>query len=350
MALNQPRRMSTPMLLNLAAVMVVIAGVRVAAELLIPFLLAIFIAVVCAPSVFWLQRQRLPRWLAVMLVVLILWALVLGMATLLGTSINSFTRAMPDYQASLELEFARLLEWLRGMGLKVPTESIQEQIDPGAAMRLARGVLTSLGGVLTNTFLIMVTVIFILLEAAGFPNKLHAAFGNSEPTLAAFGTFASGINKYLVIKTLMSLVTGVGVWILLTWVGVDFPVLWGLLAFLLNYIPTIGSIIAAVPAVLLALIQFGGTQGAVVAIGYLAINISIANFIEPQMMGRGVGLSTLVVFLSLVFWGWVFGPIGMLLSVPLTMTAKIALGTSERSRWLAIMLGPDISRETGDTD
>jgi predicted PurR-regulated permease PerM len=302
--------------------------------------------VICAPPVFWLQRKGLPRWAAILLVVLLLWAGFIGIATLLGTSINSFTRAMPGYQASLEQGFASLLEWLTGLGLKVPIASIQEQIDPGAAMRLARGVLTSLGGVLTNTFLIMVTVIFILLEAASFPVKLRSAFGNSETTMDAFGTFAGGVNKYLAIKTLMSLVTGVGVWLLLTLVGVDFPVLWGLLAFLLNYIPTIGSIIAAVPAVLLALVQFGGPKGLVVAAGYLVINIGIANFIEPQMMGRGVGLSTLVVFLSLVFWGWVFGPIGMLLSVPLTMIAKIALGTSEKSRWLAIMLGPELPPET----
>lgn len=349
MVSNGQKRGAVPLLLSLAAVVVVIAGLREAAELLIPFLLAIFIAVICAPSVFWLQRKKIPRWAAVLLVVLVLWGAFLGLATLLGTSVNNFTRAMPGYQASLEQGFAGLLAWLDGFGLHVPTASIQEQIDPGAAMRLARGVLTSLGGVLTNTFLIMVTVIFILLEAASFPDKLKSAFGQSETTMDAFGTFAGGINKYLAIKSLMSLVTGICVWMLLTLVGVDFPVLWGLLAFMLNYVPTIGSIIAAVPAVLLALIQFGGPKGLVVAVGYLVINLAIANFIEPQMMGRGVGLSTLVVFLSLVFWGWVFGPIGMLLSVPLTMTAKIALGTSEKSRWLAVMLGPEIQADSVDS-
>jgi len=346
---KEPKRGAVPSLLSMAAVVVVIAGVREAAELLIPFLLAIFIAVICAPSVFWLQKKKIPRWAAVLLVVVVLWCGILGLATLLGSSVNNFTSAMPGYQASLEQGFAKLLAWLNGFGLNVPTASIQEQIDPGAAMRLARGVLTSLGGVLTNTFLIMVTVIFILLEAASFPVKLRTAFGNSDTTMDAFGTFAGGINKYLAIKSLMSLVTGVGVWILLTLVGVDFPVLWGLLAFLLNYVPTIGSIIAAVPAVLLALIQLGGAQGLGGAAGYLVINIAIANFVEPQMMGRGVGLSTLVVFLSLVFWGWVFGPIGMLLSVPLTMTAKIALGTSEKSRWLAIMLGPEVPPESAES-
>jgi len=335
------KRGAVPMLLSLAALVVVVAGLREASELLLPFLLAVFIAVVCAPPVFWLQKHRLPRWLAVLLVVMCLWGFGLGVATLLGTSVNNFSQAFPDYQARLQEGFASLLSWLEAKGLHAPVESLRSQIDPGAAMRLARGVLTSLGGVLTNTFLIMVTVIFMLLEAASFPLKVRKAFGNADQTLAAFAEFAGGVNKYLAIKTLMSLLTGVAVWLMLLLFGVDFPVLWGLLAFLLNYVPTIGSIIAAVPAVMLTLVLFGGPKGLAVAIGYLAINLGIANFLEPQMMGRGVGLSTLVVFISLVFWGWVFGPIGMLLSVPLTMTAKIALETNEQTRWLAVLLGPD---------
>jgi len=331
---------AVPLLLSLAALVVVIAGLREASELLLPFLLAVFVAVVCAPPVFWLQRHRLPRWLAVLLVVLCLWGFGLGVATLLGSSVNNFSQVLPDYQSRLQAGFGDLLAWLDRLGLHAPVDSLRSQIDPGAAMRLAKGVLTSLGGVLTNTFLIMVTVIFMLLEAASFPVKVHRAFGNAEQTLTAFAEFAGGVNKYLAIKTLMSLLTGVAVWLMLLLFGIDFPVLWGLLAFLLNYVPTIGSIIAAVPAVLLTLVLFGGAKGLAVTAGYLVINLGIANFLEPQMMGRGVGLSTLVVFLSLVFWGWVFGPIGMLLSVPLTMTAKIALEISPQTRWLAILLGP----------
>lgn len=332
---------ATPLLVSLAALVVLIAGLQQASTLVVPFLLAIFVAVVCAPPVFWLQRHKVPRPAAVLIVVLLIWGVGLAIATILGSSINSFSQALPGYQVRLQDEFSGLLAWLASHGIKTPAESLQQQFDPGAAMRLAKGVLTSLGGVLTNTFLIMVTVIFMLLEAASFPVKLKTAFGNADKTLQAFAEFAGGLNKYLAIKTLMSLITGIGVWLMLVLLGVDFPLLWGLLAFLLNYVPTIGSIIAAVPAVLLALVQFGGPKGLVVGAGYLVINVGIANFLEPQMMGRGVGLSTLVVFISLVFWGWVFGPIGMLLSVPLTMTAKIALETNTQTRWLAILLGPE---------
>ncbi|HSG63786.1 MAG TPA: AI-2E family transporter, partial [Gammaproteobacteria bacterium] len=135
------------------------------------------------------------------------------------------------------------------------------------------------------------------------------------------------------------LVTGALAGSLCALVGLDFPVLWGLLAFLFNYVPTIGSLIAAIPPIALALVQFGAVQSAVIGIGYLVLNVTIGGLLEPRIMGRGLGLSTLVVFLSLVFWGWVLGPVGMLLSVPLTMTAKIALESGERTAPIAILLG-----------
>jgi predicted PurR-regulated permease PerM len=145
----------------------------------------------------------------------------------------------------------------------------------------------------------------------------------------------------------MSLATGIAVFILLVVVGVNYAVLWGLLAFFLNYVPNIGSIIAAIPAVLLALIQLGFVESVIVAAGFVIINLLVGNVIEPRFMGRGLGLSTLVVFLSLIFWGWVLGPVGMLLSVPLTMTAKIALDSREETRWIATLLGPEISAKNG---
>jgi predicted PurR-regulated permease PerM len=148
-----------------------------------------------------------------------------------------------------------------------------------------------------------------------------------------------------VIKTLTSLATGIAITIWMLILGVDYPLLWGFLAFMLNYIPTIGSIIAAIPTALLALVQLGSGYMVLVLIGYLVVNITIGNFIEPKVMGRGLGLSTLVVFLSLVFWGYILGPVGMLLAVPLTMILKIALGSSEETSWIATMLGSESAHE-----
>ena len=158
------------------------------------------------------------------------------------------------------------------------------------------------------------------------------------------------------IKTWVSLATG-ALAAVLCYVGLDFALLWGLLAFLLNYIPNIGSIVAGLPPLLLAIVQLGPLEATLIAAGYLAINNILGNFIEPRFMGQGLGLSTFAVLVSLVFWGWVLGPVGMLLSIPLTMAVKIAMEGRPETLWIAIMLGSgaDIeervgSRPSGETE
>jgi predicted PurR-regulated permease PerM len=227
---------------------------------------------------------------------------------------------------------------------------ILEYFDPGAAMQLAASTLAGFGGALTNAFLILLTVVFILLEASSLPQKIHAALHHPGASLAGFERFVDNVRRYMAIKSAVSLMTGVvittGLWL----IGVDYPLLWGVLAFLLNYVPNIGSIIAAVPAVLLAFVQLGTLSALLSAALYVAVNMIIGNAIEPRFMGRGLGLSTLVVFLSLVFWGWVLGPVGMLLSVPLTITVKIALESSSESHWLAVLLGPEGEAANGEEE
>jgi predicted PurR-regulated permease PerM len=159
--------------------------------------------------------------------------------------------------------------------------------------------------------------------------------------MSGFGRFSDTLNRYLVIKSSMSLATGVTITIALYILGVDYPVLWGIIAFMLNFVPNIGSVIAAIPAVLMALVQFGFAAAGWVALVYVVVNSVYGNLVEPKLMGRSLGLSTLVVFASLVFWGWLLGPVGMFLSVPLTMTMKIAFEASDESRWLAVLLGSE---------
>jgi predicted PurR-regulated permease PerM len=206
-------------------------------------------------------------------------------------------------------------------------------------MQMVGNTLSGLTGVLTNVFMIMLTVVFILLEASGLPLKIRAAKGDAEASLGAYREFLESVNRYLAIKTVFSLLTGVTVAGWLFVLDVDFPLLWGMVAFLLNYVPNIGSLIAAVPAVLLALVQYGPGSALLVALGFVAINTLYGSFLEPRYTGQGLGLSTLVVFISLVFWGWVLGPVGMLLSVPLTMVVKIALESRPDTRWIGILLG-----------
>jgi len=196
--------------------------------------------------------------------------------------------------------------------------------------------------VLSNAVLIMFTVLFMLLEAWSFPAKMGAMRGERGASiLGQIEQVIASTKHYTIVKALTSAATGILVGVGLALVGLDFAALWGFLAFVLNFVPNIGSIIAAVPAVLLSLVQLSPTATLIVIAIYIGVNSVIGNVIEPRIMGRQVGLSTLVVFLSLVFWGWLLGPVGMLLSVPLTIVIKFAAQASEETRWLAVMLGPE---------
>jgi len=216
---------------------------------------------------------------------------------------------------------------------------MNDMVNPSEALDVAQGVLLAVAALVSNSFMVLVTIVLILFEAAGFPDKLHAAFGDPSGS-QRYTKIKREIQHYLGIKTLVSLATGLFIGVALWLIGVDFALLWGVLAFLLNYIPTLGSIIASIPPTLLATVQFGPGPGLAVAGVFLAVNIVMGNFVEPYFMGRRLGLSTLVVFMSLVFWGWVWGPLGMLLSVPLTMILKIMLENNRELRWVSVLLGP----------
>jgi len=325
-----------------AAVIVVIYGMQMAKVLLVPFLIAVFLALITARPMLWLQQKRVPSFLAALIIVSTIMSILAIFGTILGSSIAEFTAALPGYQARLDAIVDGVFDFVvKHLNGDESMESLGDMIDPGWAMGLVATILNSLKDVLTNTFLIIFTMIFMLLEVSSFGTKVQAAFGRSADSLQRPRAFLNDLGRYLGIKTLVSSATGLCAG-LLTWsIGLDFPLLWAMLAFLLNYVPTIGSIIAAVPAVLLALVQLGPGEAGAIAIGFAGINVAFGNIIEPRLMGYGVGISPLVVFLGLVFWGWVFGPVGMLLSVPLTMAFKLAFESNANTRWIAILIGSE---------
>lgn len=337
---------STNVLISIAAVIVIVYGMQAAKVLLVPFLLAVFLALISVRPMLWLQQHKVPSIVAALLIVIAMMLVLAGVGGIVGTSIADFTDALPTYQARLDAIVQRTFNFLAGLfGYERTLADVGELIDPGWAMGQAATILNALQDVLTNTFLILFTIVFILLEASGMGVKVQAAFGRSTESLAGMREFLHDLGHYMGIKTLVSLATGVTASLLTWWIGVDFPLLWGMLAFLLNYIPAIGSIIAAVPPVLLALVQLGIAEASWTAIGFLGINMLFGNFLEPRIMGHGVGISPLIVFTGLILWGWIFGPVGMLLSVPLTMSLKLALEADERTRWLAIMIGSERDAE-----
>jgi predicted PurR-regulated permease PerM len=219
---------------------------------------------------------------------------------------------------------------------------VPDLLDPNKVMLGVRLLLSNASGLFATGLLVLLAVVFILMEVPAIPGKLKAAFHLTEAGNARLKRLLDNINRYMQIKSLTSLATAVCVWLLLWSLGVDFAVLWAVLAFFLNFVPVVGNIVMMIPAVLLALVQIGPSTALVVAVGYLVINTLIGNVIEPRIMGKGLGISTLAVFIALLFWGWLFGTVGMFLAVPLTTALIIALDASPHTRPLAILLGPEL--------
>ncbi|WP_336995754.1 AI-2E family transporter [Leclercia sp. UBA7405] len=322
----------------LGMLVIVLAGIRFAADIIVPFILALFIAVVLNPLVQRMVRLRVPRVLAISLLIGVI---ILGMVLLLaylGSSLNELARTLPVYRDSLLAPLQRLDPWLHRVGIDVSIEQLQTFIDPNAAMTLVTNLLTQLSNAMTSIFLLLLTVVFMLIEVPQLPAKLQPLMARPAEGMGAIQRALDSVTHYLVLKTAISVVTGLVVWGMLTLLEVRFAFVWGLLAFALNYIPNIGSVLAAIPPIVQVLAFSGFYDALIVLSSYLLINLVFGNILEPRMMGRGLGLSTLVVFLSLIFWGWLLGPVGMLLSVPLTIMVKIALEQTAGGQSIAVLL------------
>ena len=332
---------STGTVVKLAAILIIIAGIKAAASFITPFLLAVFISVIAAYPMNWLDKKKVPHILSVILVLVFMLFILTLLGGVTGGSIASFTQDLPSYEEKLKKIELENLKTLDVLGFDFSEESILESLDSSKILSFTATILNSIGSLMGASFLILLTVMFILIESNTFSQKICLISSDPTASRAQMKKVVSGIRHYLSIKTLTSLSTGILVAIFLTILGVDYPILLGMIAFLMNYIPNIGSLLAAIPAFLLALIQLGPSTAFWTAIGYLIINLIIGSFIEPRVMGKGMGLSTLVVFVSLIFWGWILGPVGMFLSVPLTMVAKIYFEANDSTKWIAVLLGSE---------
>ncbi len=321
-----------------AAIFIILAGLKLAANILVPFLLSVFIAIICNPIIAKADKYKIPKALSVISVVIIFVLIALSIASLVGNSLNQLSHLLPEYRLQLKGQFSWLTEQLAHYNIQISNDLLTQYFDPSAALNLAATMLSGLGSVMANFFLILITVIFMLFEASSLPLKFHFALDDPQMRQQQIDRFLIAVNHYIAIKTVVSIATGLLVALMLKIFGLDFYLLWGVLAFLLNYIPNIGSIIAAVPAMSLAVLQLGFAEAGFIGLGYMVINMVMGNVVEPRYLGKGLGLSTLVVFLSLIFWGWLLGTVGMLLSIPLTMIIKIALESSSEGRWFALLL------------
>ncbi|PVX42817.1 putative PurR-regulated permease PerM [Pasteurella langaaensis DSM 22999] len=328
-----------------ASLVIILAGIKLSAEIVVPFLLALFIAIICSPVIKFMTNHRVPHWLAIALLFVMILLLFFSLISLINSTVHEFTQSMPQYKllmAERINDLKALAEKLK-IPLNIDSTKLTQQFDPSSIMKLTSGLLVNFSNVVSNAFVLILVVIFMLLDAPTAKRKFTIAFSKNDREENSLEQHLDralqGIISYLGVKTTVSLLTGLSVWVLLELADVQYAVLWATLSFLFNYIPNIGSITAAIPIVVQALLLNGFSVGFIVAFGVMTINMVVGNVIEPKMMGKKLGLSTLVVFLSLLFWGWLLGTVGMLLSVPLTMALKIALESSFRTARYAVLLG-----------
>jgi predicted PurR-regulated permease PerM len=323
-----------------ACLVVVVYGLRYASAILLPSALGLFLAVLSLPVMLWLRHRRVPSWLAIFIPVVMNIAVIGLLVLVVSQSVSQFQTRIGFYVRELQaIQSSWFVAIEARTGITLTDYVNMQLVDPGAVVDLARGAVGRAAQFVGTALMVFLIMAFMLSEATVFPEKFRYIMGEGEPKGGRMTKVVTEVQSYLGIKTVISLATGVvlGAW---AWVmNLDFPVLLGLIAFLLNYIPTVGSIIAAIPAVLLSLILVGTAGHAVlVTLGYVVVNTLFGNILEPNLMGRRLGLSTLVVILSLLFWGWAWGPLGALLSVPLTVVVKIWLENTHDLKWVAILL------------
>lgn len=328
-----------------AALVGSVYGLHLAGPYIEPFLIAGFLAILGQGPTRWLTERGLPRGVAVTLVVVAMLGVMLGLGVLVATSLSSFEGQAPLYRRRVEGLLADVVVEARAVGLSITTADISpwqrsEQLT-SRVLDYAGTTVALLSDTVSNVFLTLFTMVLLMLKAGSIAGKLRSLRSDPTANLAAFRQIGAEMKNYIWIKTWLSLITGVVVTLWLLMLDVDLAVLWGLVAFALNFIPNIGSIVAAIPACLLALVQHGPLTALIAIAGYAAVNTVVGNVVEPVWLGRRLGLSTLVVFLSLVVWGAMWGPIGMLLSVPLTMAIKILCEHSARYQFVATLLAAE---------
>lgn len=337
-------------LLGAAAVVILLGGLKAVSHIVTPFLLAAFLAIISTPPMAWMQRRGVPGLVSILFLFSLVGLAFFLLFLALQSAAESLATQAPAYQAKL----AGWLEQIRAMLAEqgAPPELLPAQIPLPATSTItgtATSIASGLGQFTASTLLVLLAFMFLLLEERTLADKLAAAFPGRRRARVRTRRFLRSVYRYLLIKTGASVMTGLLIGLGLSWLGIDFAILWGILAGLLNFIPTIGSFIAAVPALLVTVVSGSALDLLLVAALYVVVNISIGSILEPRLLGRTLGLSPMIVLISLLVWGWVFGPVGMLLAVPLTMIAKLALDSSPQTRWAGILLSDRVRRQPPST-
>ena len=328
-------------LLGTAAATITVAGLKSIAALAAPVFLALILIIGVHPLRPWLRSKGLPNWAATICLIVTAYALVIGLTLMLLVAVARFATLLPQYREELAGVVDDSLSWLRGMGVgSEQIDVVTRALDPGQLVTYVGALLSGLLGALSDLFFLVTLLLFLAVDAAWFPGRLDDTSERRGALVTALQSFSRGTRRYLVVSTVFGLIVAVIDTGLLYLLAIPVPLLWGLLAFITNYIPNIGFVVGLVPPAVLALLEGGLPALAGVLIGYSVINVVIQSFIQPMFVGDAVGLSTTMTFVSLVFWAWVFGALGALLAIPLSLLAKALLvDVDPASDWLRPLLG-----------
>ena len=321
-----------------AYLIVIIAGLKTASEIVVILLMAFFVFLIFLPMVRRLRALGLNDLFTTIIVSLIMFSIIFVIGIFLISSAQDFTKNLPLYQQKYDLIIPQIVDYLSHFGITLSSDEIINMFNPISLIQQAINFAKGMGNIMTNGFLTLVVIIFLFLESSLMIQKIFFFLPSAESKEHLL-LFTQNINTYFTIKTFTSLLTGFLVYAMLALFHLEYALLFGFLAFILNYIPNIGSFIAAVPALAIALLQLPLAEVFFIAVGYMVINNVVGNFLEPKILSKGVGISTFFVFLSMLIWGWILGPIGMFLAVPLTITIKMAASYTKRYRWISVLLG-----------
>lgn len=327
-----------------ASLVVIVFGIRYATSVFTTFFLAFVIAVSVSPLQNWLRNRGLPLWLAFSLVVLGVIVFIVAIVLLMLISIQQFVNALPGYQDRITELKQSLQDWLDARGVSPKLTGDVMSLDALQASNITSffvSIAKQISGAISSWSFILFLAAMMLIESTSHPEKLLKALRSGSPMPRRLIDFNKDIRSYIVINAWLGFLVAVINTLLLYFLGVDFAILWGILSFFFSFIPIVGFILSFIPPAFLALLQFGIVKAVIVVVGFIIINTVVDNLLAPRVMARGLNLTPVVVVLSLFFWSWVMGPIGAVLSVPMTLAVKkLVLESSDESRWLAILMEP----------
>ena len=340
MANSLEKRGIVTLLLGLASLVLVVAGMRAISSLLSPILLSLFVVMVTSPLMQWLKAKGLPNWLAYTLVLLGVIFVGLALIFFLAASLAQLSQELPTYRNLIDEQITELVQWLDSIGIQAQDIRDLEWLQPGRILQALLYFISALLGTVSNVGFTLLIFIYMLASAANFSGRLRHGLASDPPMLVRFSHFSSSISTYLLIKSWLGALTAL-LQVVLMWIlGIDFAVLWGVFSFLFNFVPNIGFYISLIPPTLIALLTLGWAKALIFAVGYTLINNFFDIAIAPRYLGKGLDLSTIITFLAVVFWAWILGPIGAFLALPLTVMVKtLLLEPFPETRLLAQLMG-----------